>query len=49
MSVALYLSGSEALKLGVESLVELLTFAFVFAGAMFAFRFAFELFVLVAG
>jgi hypothetical protein len=49
MSVALYLSGSDALRLDVESLVELLRFAFVLAGAVFAFRFAFELFVLVAG
>jgi len=49
MSVALYLSGSDALKLDVESVVELLMFAFVFAGAVFALRFAFELFVLVAG
>jgi hypothetical protein len=49
MRVALYLSGSDALKLDVESVVELLRFAFVFAGALFAFMFAFELFVLVAG
>jgi hypothetical protein len=49
MSVALYLSGSDALKLDVKSLLELLMFAFVFAGAAFAFRLVFELFVLVAG
>jgi len=49
MSVALYLSGSEALKFDVESLVVLLRLAFVLAGAVFEFRFAFELLVLVAG
>jgi hypothetical protein len=43
------MSGSDALKLGVESVVELLRFAFVFAGAVLAFTFAFELFVFVAG
>jgi len=49
ISVALYFSGSEALKVDVASLVELLRFAFVFAGAVFAFRFAFELLVFVTG
>jgi hypothetical protein len=48
VSVALYLSGSEALKLEVESL-ELLMLALEFAGAVFALTFAFELFVFVAG
>jgi hypothetical protein len=47
--VALYLSGSDALKLDVESVVELLRFALVFAAAIFAFTFAFELVVFVAG
>ena len=49
VSVALYLSGSDALKLDVVSLVELLRFALVFAGAVLAFTLAFELFVFVAG
>jgi hypothetical protein len=48
-SVALYLSGSVALKLDVESPGAGLTLAFVFAGAVFAFRFAFELLVFVTG
>jgi hypothetical protein len=45
------LSGSVALKLGVESFNELLMLAFSLAADVFAFKFefAFELFVLVAG
>jgi hypothetical protein len=41
-SVALYLSGSLALKLVPDSLRPELTFAFVFAGSELAFKFAFE-------